>query len=121
MVGQSIERRLVEHLARRRVRPLEQRRGAGDRDFFLNGSDFERDVEREELLRADTESEALEGLVALPDRPQRVGAGDDGRERILATALLSVVRETRVSSLVSISSTPGTTPAASRTAPRTPP
>ena len=51
---------------------------------LLDGADFERDVERDELLRADADAAPLEGLEPLHRGLDGVGRRIERRERILA-------------------------------------
>ena len=81
---QRLQRLGVEHRALRRVRRLDQRRCAGDGDALLDGADLQREVEREELLRADADAAAVDRLVALKGRLDGVGAGIDVGEDVLA-------------------------------------
>jgi hypothetical protein len=68
----------------RGIRGLDQRRVRRHRDRLLHRADLERDVERDELLRADAQALALEGLEALHRGPDGVAGGVERRERILA-------------------------------------
>ena len=67
----------------RRVRGVDERRLAGDRDVFLEPPELEHDVERDELLRPDREPLRLVGLVAGQLRLERIGAGRNGGEAVL--------------------------------------
>jgi len=82
--GKSLQRRGIEDGARGRVRRIDERRLAGDRDVLGNRPDFHREVEREELLRADANPAAIDRLVTLERRLDPVGTGIDVREDELA-------------------------------------
>ena len=68
----------------RGVRRFDQRRLAGDRDALGDRADFHRQIEREELLRADADAAAVDRLVALQRRLDRVVAGVDVGEHVFA-------------------------------------
>ena len=57
---------------------------AGDRDVLLDRADLHREIEREELLRADADAAAVDRLVALQGGLDGVGAGIDVGEDVLA-------------------------------------
>ena len=84
MLGRVSMRLGVQHFGVRRVRRFDQRRVGRDGDRFLDGADFERDVEGDELLRADADAAALEGLEALHRRLDGVARRIERRERVLA-------------------------------------
>ncbi len=81
---QRLERFTIEGAAGRGVGRLDERRCAGHRDGFLQRADFEHEVEGQELLRADADAGALVGLEAGERGLDRVGAGRDRREVVLA-------------------------------------
>ncbi len=78
--GQRFERLPVQHGPCRRGRRVDERRLAGHGDVFLDASDLECDVQRDELLRADVEPLRLERLVSGDLRLQRVGTRRDRRK-----------------------------------------
>src|SRR5207245_8668957 len=80
--GQRLEGLAVERASYRGVRGLE-RRGALDRDRFLQVADLEREVQREELLGADVDALVLDALEALHRDLEAVVAGIDVDERVL--------------------------------------
>ena len=100
---------------------LDQRRLTGDRDVLGDRADLHRQVEREELLRADADAAAVDRLVALERRLDGVVAGSTLAKTYSPRSLVTVERLMLVCSLVSVTSTPGMTPPASLTDPRRPP
>ena len=119
---QRLERLAVEHAAGRRVRRLDERRLAGDGDRFLDRADFERDVERDELLRADDDALCSRSVLKpVSCRLQRVGARRHRREVVLPDVVGDRLARDVRRFVGERTATPGMTPLASRTAPRTPP
>ena len=78
------ERLRVDDAAGRRVRVVDERRFADDRDRLFNRPDLELDVEREELLRIDAHAGPLERAVAGDDCHDFVRSRIDRGERVLA-------------------------------------
>src|SRR5215831_16399263 len=60
-----------------------QRRISGDFYLFVDRTDLQRDIERRELLRADTEAGLFEGLESRQSRADFIGARRHKREGIL--------------------------------------
>src|SRR5262249_16632912 len=81
--GQRLERLAVERRRMRRVGRVDQRRLPGDRDVFFEAAELERDVERDELLRADRQPFRFIRLVAGELGLERVGGWRDGWEAVL--------------------------------------
>ena len=81
---QRLERRFIEHVAGRRVRRVDERRFRGDCHGLFDRADLEDDVERQELLRADTRILALERLEAGDRRANRVHARRYSWKRVFA-------------------------------------
>jgi hypothetical protein len=79
-----LHRRVVEHRALRGIRRFNQRRLAGDRHVLGDRTDVHRQIEGEELLRADADAGSIDRLVALEGDLQPVSAGVDRREHVLA-------------------------------------
>ena len=78
------ERLRVDDAAGRRVRVVDERRFADDRDRLFNRPDLELEVEREELLRIDAHAGPLERAVAGDDCHDFVRSRIDRGERVLA-------------------------------------
>ena len=74
---ECLKRRRVEHRPLRRVRRLDDRRLASNRDVFLDRTHFHRQVERQELLSADGNLTAIDRLVARENGFDLVRAGLD--------------------------------------------
>jgi len=83
-VGERLERAPLDEVSDRRGRRVDHRRSTGDGDRLAYLADFERQIERQELLRADDDASALERLEAGQRRPQRVHARRDVGECVLA-------------------------------------
>ena len=77
----------------RRIRRLDQRRVGGDGDGLLQLAHFERDVQRQKLLRRDADALALVGLEAGEGRPDGVGAGGTAEKLYSPEALVVVSRD----------------------------
>ena len=119
--GQRLQCLGVQHGAGRRVRRLDERRLTGDGDRLGQGADFERDVERDELLRADRNALLCVGLVALERDLQPIRPRRQVREAVFTGPVVVVDRDSEVPWLVSVTSAPGMTPPESLTTPRIPP
>ena len=78
--GQRLQDLAIQRAARRSVGRLDERSVGGDGDGLLQLAHFERDVEREKLLRRDAEALAFVGLEAGQSGPDRVGRRRDRRE-----------------------------------------
>ena len=118
---QVLQRLLVERRRLRRAGALDERRLAGDGDLLGDRADLEREVEHGRLLRAD--AEAFRSSVLKPGQrdADRVGARQHAGKRVLADFVRHRRALALVSSLTRITSAPGITPCASRTAPRNAP
>ena len=81
--GQRLELLAVECAAGRGRRGVDERRLAGHGHRFLNRSDLQHDVERDELLRRDAQPGPVERLVIRQLRFDGVGAGRHRREVVL--------------------------------------
>ncbi len=80
---QRFELLRVDDRAGRRVRRVDERGRARDRDGFLQRADFKSDVERDELLGADADALVLVRLEPGQRRLHRVGAWRHGGEVVL--------------------------------------
>ena len=98
-LGSVCELSRVDDRAGGRVRGVDQRRLAGDGDGFLQLADLERDVEGDELLRADANAAVLVGLEPGERRLDGVGAGRDRGEVVFALVVGDRLADVAVASL----------------------